>query len=277
MSQAGRPYSIVEFSSMRMRDSTRVLPGMNDVIDDFRDTDSILDLRENKRAIAAHLFCVTLHHLQVGSHCLGQICFVDHEQVGLCNPRAAFARNLITARDINDLNGVVSQLAAEAGGEVITARLDEQNCRVKLAVEFFQREKVRRYVFADRGMRAATCLDGANTLGFERIMTREKFAIFLRENVVGHGGDVHLLPQRSTELEHQRCLAAAHRATHSDGKCALLKIAVQRQIALMEMTWMIMMFVRVTVIVRMMSVWGHSKILNPEHYEIIEPRFNHQL
>ena len=41
------------------------------------------------------------------AHGFGQIGFVDHQQVGLGDARPAFARNLVAAGHVNDLDGVI--------------------------------------------------------------------------------------------------------------------------------------------------------------------------
>src|ERR1043166_9265091 len=167
---------------MRVRGGNSVLPGMNDRSNNGVDSHPVFDLRKNDGAAAAHGMGVTLHHAQIGPDSLRQIRFVDDEQVGLGDAGAAFARNLITAGNINDVG-------AEVGGKIIAARLDEKQVGLKTAMEFLQGDQVCGDVFTDGGVRASAGLHGANALGCQGLMPDEELYIFLGENVGGDGGD----------------------------------------------------------------------------------------
>jgi hypothetical protein len=90
-----------------------MISGMENMLKDLVDSDSMFHLREEKRAFAAHVFRIALHDFQVCANGLGQICFVNHEQIGLSDSRPTFARDFVTPRDVNHLDGIVGELAAE--------------------------------------------------------------------------------------------------------------------------------------------------------------------
>src|SRR6266581_7492114 len=100
--------------SMSMPHAGCMLPGVGDVADDLLHTDSVLHLREYKRAVAAHLLRVALHHFQIRTHSLREVGLVDDEQVALRDPGAALPRNLVATRDVDDLNREVREFPAEA-------------------------------------------------------------------------------------------------------------------------------------------------------------------
>ena len=110
-----------------MGNGTGVLPGVEDVGDDVIHARAMLDLGEDDRAGTTHGVSVAFHYAEIGAHGGGQIGLVDDQEVGLSDPGTAFAWDLIAAGDIDDINGVIGQLAAEVRGEVIAAGLDQQD------------------------------------------------------------------------------------------------------------------------------------------------------
>ena len=61
--------------------------------DDFIDTDTMLHLRENKRAIAAHFLCVALHYLQIRTYGFREIGFIDDKQIRLSDSGPGYFSN----------------------------------------------------------------------------------------------------------------------------------------------------------------------------------------
>jgi hypothetical protein len=106
-------------------------------------------------------------------------------------------------------------------------------------------------------MRAAAGFNSANLVGFKRVITDEKLAVFLRENVVCDGGDFVCLAELAAKLEHESGLAAADGSTDADGERAPMEVAIQWKVALVKMPGVVHVFVRVsvgTVIVMVMGV-----------------------
>lgn len=125
-------------------------------------------------------------------------------------------------------------------------------------LEVFQRQEVGRNILADRGVRAAACLHCANAFRFQRLMADEKLAIFPGENIVGHGGEAKARAQTPAQRQHQRGFAAAHRTTHTNRERALMKIAGKRQVTLMELAGMVMVFTSVAVASVLMGMCAHK-------------------
>src|SRR5579859_6046583 len=92
-------------------------------------------------------------------------------------------------------------------------------------------------------MRAAASFHSANALGRQSVMFRQKLAVFLGENVIGHGGNTHGFAEPPTKLQHQRGLATAHRAAHANRESPHVKVAVERAFAVVKMSGMISMLV----------------------------------
>ena len=111
---------------MRVRNCAGVLPGMKDVADYFFHARAVPNLREHKGAGAAHLAGVAFHDTEVRPNRRGQIGFVDDQQIRLGDAGAAFARNLVAARHVNYINGVIRQLAAEVRGQIVPAGFKQQ-------------------------------------------------------------------------------------------------------------------------------------------------------
>jgi hypothetical protein len=98
-----------------------VLPGVEDLADDGVHANSVADLGKDYRAISAHGEGVALHDLEIGADGCGKIRFVDDQQIGLSNTGSALAGNLIAAGHVNHVDGIIGQLAAEMGGEIVPA------------------------------------------------------------------------------------------------------------------------------------------------------------
>ena len=234
--------------SVRVGEAEGVLVGVEDVRNDFGEADVVFDLGEDVGAGAAHFFRVAFHDGEVCADGGGEVGFVDDEEVGLGDAGAAFARDFIAAGDVDDLDGVVGKFAAEAGGEIVTAGFEQEDVGAEFLMEIFEGEKIGGDVFADGGVRAATGFDGADAFGGEGFVADEKFAVFFGENVVRDGGDAEAVAEMAAELEHEGGFAAADGAAHADGEGALGEVAVEREIAIVEVTGVIQVFVGVAVI-----------------------------
>jgi len=127
---------------------------------------------KNRRPPLAHLASIALHNGQIGTDRLRQINLVHDEQVGPRNPRSALPRHLVPARDVNDIDDEIGQLARVVGGEVVAAGFDEEQVRRELFLESLEREQVGGDVFADCGVRASASLDGADARRREGFVAR---------------------------------------------------------------------------------------------------------
>ena len=203
------------------------------------DPKSISYLREDEGAIAPHLFRVTFHYFEVCSDGLGKVRFVDDQQVGLGDARPALAGDFVTARDIDNLDGVIGEFATEASSEVIPSGFEEEKIGFEFAMKFFQSQKIGGNIFANSSVRTATRFDRTNAFCGKSLVVDQKFAVFLGEDVIGDRGQAELVAQAQAKLKHQCGLAASDRPADANGKCALGKIALDRQIAIVEVTGMV--------------------------------------
>ncbi len=219
---------------MRMGCAAGVLPGVQELRDDFVHAGAMLDLGEDEGAFTAHLAGVALHDRQVGANGRGEVSLVDDEKVRLGDARAAFARDFVAAGNVNNIDGVVRQFAAEMRGQIVAAGFEKEDVGMKLPLEVFQREEVGGNVLANRGVRAAAGLHCSDTPGIERLMADQKLAVFLRENIVGNSRQARAVAQSPAKCEHQGGLAAAHRTPNADGKGALMEVAPKRLFAVEE-------------------------------------------
>src|SRR3989344_2983469 len=81
--------------------------------DDFVQALADFLVAEYKGLVATHLLGVALHHFQRGTHHWRQVDLVDHQQVRFADAWAAFARQLVASRDVDDVQGQVRQFRAE--------------------------------------------------------------------------------------------------------------------------------------------------------------------
>ena len=68
---------------MRVDDAAGVLPGVEDVPDEFGDAETVPDLGEEERPNAPHALGVAGHDVEVGSDGGGEVGLVDDEEVAL--------------------------------------------------------------------------------------------------------------------------------------------------------------------------------------------------
>jgi hypothetical protein len=73
----------------------------------FIHAQSVFHLRKDHRPGASHSMGIALHHAQIRPDGWCQVGLINNQQVRLRDARAAFARNLVTARNVNDVNSKV--------------------------------------------------------------------------------------------------------------------------------------------------------------------------
>lgn len=143
----------------------------------------------------------------------------------------ALARHLVATRDINDIHVEVGQLSAVRRGQVVAAALDEEQLRLVLRLQRLERAQVRRDVLADRRVRTAARLDGADAVdGREgRVAVQELLVLAAgsvisgeeadprpaetcyspSEDVICHDAEVEAVTQCAAEGEQEGRLARA--------------------------------------------------------------------
>lgn len=82
--------------SVAMRESKRVLPGVEDVVHNEIHTQAVLDLGQDERTAPAHVCRISRHHAEIRPDRLRQISFVDHQKIALGQTRPALARDLVS-------------------------------------------------------------------------------------------------------------------------------------------------------------------------------------
>jgi len=220
-----------------------VLPGVQDVSDDAVDADPAFHFGEDIGSVTTHFEGVAFHDGEVGADGGGEVDFVDHQEIALGDTGAAFARDFVTARDVDDLDGEVGEFAAVAGGEVVAAGLDEEQFGMEALVEIFEGEEVGGDVLADGCMGTTAGFDGGNAFVGKGVVADEKLAVFLGEDVIGHGAEAQAIAQGEAELEHEGGFAAANGSADADGEGPLFEVAMEGLFAEVEVTGMIEVFV----------------------------------
>ena len=149
-------------------------------------------------------------------------------------PGPPFRGTLSPPGDVDDVDGVVDELAAELRRQVVAAALDEQELGANVGHELLERVEVVADVLADGRVRTAAGLDGADALGGERAMPVEELGVLAREDVVGDDAEAHAIAQRAAEREDERGLAAPDGSANADREGALRVVATARGLAVAE-------------------------------------------
>ena len=137
-------------------------------------------------------------------------------------PGPALARDVVTARDVDDEDLHVGERGAEDRGEVVAAALDEHEVeRALVALELLDGLEVDRDVVADRGVRAAAGLHGDDPLGRQDAGRAQELRVLGRVDVVRHDADARVVAQLAAELGDEAALARPDRPADADPQCAL--------------------------------------------------------
>src|ERR1041384_2536569 len=173
---------------------------------------TVPDVGEAERPVAAHRLRVARHHAEVRADVRREIDLVDDEEVRARDARPALARNLVAAGHVDDVNGGIDELRAEAGGEVVAAALEQNQIEARMPRRhLLDRIEVHRRVFTNRRVRAAARLDADDAVGRERLAAHEELHVFPGEDVVGDDAQAIAIAHRLAERVDQRRLARPHR------------------------------------------------------------------
>ncbi len=121
----------------------------------------------------------------------GDVDFVDDQQVGFGDARAAFAGDFVAGGDVDDVQGEVGQFRAEGGGEVVAAGFHQHQFQVGVAaLQVVDGREIHGSVFADGCVGAAAGFHAEDAVGWEGIVFQEEVGVFPCVDVVGDDGDV---------------------------------------------------------------------------------------
>src|ERR1051326_167009 len=134
--------------------------------DDLIDALPRLQICKNEWLYAAHDSRITIHHSKVGADVWRQVRFVDYEQIGARDSRAALARHFIPSCDIDDVNRGVNEFGTETGGQIVPAAFKKQDLESgESLLHFGNGVEIDRCIFSYRGVRASACLHSNNAAG----------------------------------------------------------------------------------------------------------------
>src|SRR5580704_18086865 len=171
-----------------------------------------LQVAKGERPGAAHASCVAVHNIEAGADQRRQIDFVDDEEVGAGDAGSAFARDLVAGGDVDDVNRQIGELGGEGGGEVVAARLAQDQIEIReYSAHLGDRRQVDRGVLADRGVRTSAGLDAADPLGRQGAAAGQEFGILAGVDVVGDRGNLIPAAHPLAQPVHQRGLARSDR------------------------------------------------------------------
>jgi hypothetical protein len=107
----------------------------------------------------------------------------------LRNSGASFARHLVTARNVDDIQSKVHEFSAELRREIVAAAFHQEEIRVVRDHQLVERVEVVADVFSNRSVRASPRLDGSDAVRRKRLVALKKLGIFSREDIVGHDAE----------------------------------------------------------------------------------------
>ena len=173
--------------------------------------------RAQDRASSAQPLRLTQHHLDRSAHQIGQVDLVDEQQVRVRLRWTTFARDLLAAGDVDHIDGVVHQLRAEGGRQVVAARFDQQQVQFwKQALQVLGRVDVDRDVVAHGRVRAGAGFDADDALGRERPGPHQELGILAGEDVVGDHRHAQAIGEPPAEHVDQGRLARPDRPADAD-------------------------------------------------------------
>ena len=121
-------------------------------------------------------------------------------------------------------------------------------------MQFLQGQEIRGDVLAYSGVRATSGFNRPNPLRRQCLVLHQKFAILLREDIVGDRCNIELGAHVFAQLQHQRSLPTSDRAPYPNGECTARIIAVQWLVAIMKMARMVEMLVCVSMSISVVAV-----------------------
>ena len=135
---------------------------------------------------------------------------------------------------------------------------DEEQLGSHLLHQRLERQEVVAHVLADRGVRAAARLDGADVTRRQGLVADQELGVLAREDVVRDHAQAVPVAQTAAEREQQRRLAAADRPADADRERPLGEVSRQRIVALDEAAGVIPGIVVVPVVVTVVVRQGCS-------------------
>src|SRR5437660_1230097 len=174
---------------------------------------------------------VPRHHPEVGAHHRRQVDLVDDQQVRAGDARPSLTGDLVAAGHVDDEELEVGEGRAERGGQVVPARLDEQQLQAREPpAQLVDRLQVAGDVVPDGGMRAAASLDRHHPLRRHHPEAEQRLGILPRVDVVGDHRSVEAPGEEAAQGGDQRCLPGPHRAADAHPERAdAVERAVRRQ------------------------------------------------
>src|SRR5262245_33967857 len=98
--------------------------------DDLFQACAALQVREDKWPLAAHQPRVARHDVEARADMRGEVDLVDHEEIRTRDAGTPFARDLVAARDVDDVNRCVDQLGTEASCKIVATRLQKYDVQI---------------------------------------------------------------------------------------------------------------------------------------------------
>jgi hypothetical protein len=162
-----------------------------------------LEIREDKRPCTAHPASIAIHHIERSTDMWCEVRLINDQQIGPHNTRSAFAGNLISTGNIDDVNRGIRQIGAERGGKVVaTAFYEDQVNIADRALEVGNRLEIHRAILAYGRVRAAACFYASHAFGGQGAHAYQELGVFARVYIVRYGGDTHPSRQAATQPRH---------------------------------------------------------------------------
>src|SRR5579864_2244302 len=135
-------------------------------VDDVRQPIATAEVRKQDGTTLSDVARFALHDLERGADRIGQIDLVDHQHVGVGDARATFARYLVAARHIDDIDLFFDKVRTECRGEIVAATFDKHQLQAwQIPLQRLDRREIHRDVVAYGRMRTTSRLHRDNPLG----------------------------------------------------------------------------------------------------------------
>jgi hypothetical protein len=180
-------------------------------MDNLVHTMSRFQVRKDERLCTSHQPRIAIHDGQIGADERGQVRFVDHQQIGACDPRTAFPWDLVSARDVDNVYRSIDQFRTEAGGQIVTAALEEDDVEIRKSLLHFRNGvEIDGRVFSYRRVWAAARLHSNNAGRWKRFASHQEFHVFLCEDIVCDDAELITILQDFAQTIEERRLTRTH-------------------------------------------------------------------
>ena len=212
-----RPFLVATFVGNVAPDSTFENNVIDQSIYNCFDAFAGLAIRQHGWPATTHHFAFFDHALEICSDKGRKVGLVDDQKIAAQDSRAAFARNIVAARDIDHEQPVIDKIEREGRGEIVAAGFDEHEIQLREQASSCSIA----WMFRVGSSRIAVCGQAPVSTAMTRPGSirpdAQPFGILVGDEIVGDDGDIDVagLKAAGSALD-KRGLAGSDRSADAD-------------------------------------------------------------